>query len=277
MSEPFTPPSIVVGIDGSPDAVHAALWAVPEAVSREVPLRLVSVAGSPSDPHAGQMLKAAADAVGTTGQQVRIEAVVLAGAAAPALLEAARDAAMVCVGALGITHADRNRIGSTAAALVSSAHCPVAVVRGSGVVTHGEPGWVAVELDETRDDAAVLQFGVQEARLRGAPLRVLGAWQSRSTDLHDDNAISEGNRLVRAQLDRRLSEWKQRYPDLDVQPVPVHGSMLTYLERNARNIQLVVVGAGNTVGVDDLLGPPGLTALHGTACSVLVVDRQRLL
>ena len=33
--------SVVVGIDGSQAAIQAAEWAVDEAVSREVPLRLV--------------------------------------------------------------------------------------------------------------------------------------------------------------------------------------------------------------------------------------------
>ena len=49
MSEQFTPPSIVVGIDGSRTAVRAALWAIDEAVSRDVPLRLVGAANSPAE------------------------------------------------------------------------------------------------------------------------------------------------------------------------------------------------------------------------------------
>ena len=36
-----TPESIVVGIDGSKAAVRAALWAIDEAVSRDIPLRLL--------------------------------------------------------------------------------------------------------------------------------------------------------------------------------------------------------------------------------------------
>ena len=36
-----SPPTVVVGIDGSRSAVDAALWAVDEAVSRDIPLRLV--------------------------------------------------------------------------------------------------------------------------------------------------------------------------------------------------------------------------------------------
>src|ERR1700682_1753571 len=41
-------PSVVVGIDGSRAAVQAALWAVDEAVSRDIPLRLV-YANAPPD------------------------------------------------------------------------------------------------------------------------------------------------------------------------------------------------------------------------------------
>lgn len=35
--------AVVVGIDGSPAAIHAAQWAIGEAISRSVPLRLVYV------------------------------------------------------------------------------------------------------------------------------------------------------------------------------------------------------------------------------------------
>lgn len=277
MPESFTPPTIVVGVDGSPDAARAALWAVDEALSRDIELRLVAVAEAASDDRAQQCLNTAAEAVRSAGRAVRIQTAVLTGDPIPALLDESTTAAMICVGALGLTHVDHLRVGSTAGALAAAAHCPVAVVRNSGRPAGAGPGWVAVELDETPDSAAVLQFGIEEARLRGAPLRVLGAWQSRFTDVHDDHAVTEGNRLVRAQLDRRLSEWKQRYPDLDVRPVAVHGSMLNYLERNATKIQLIVVGARNAAGVGELLGQPGLTALNDTDCSVLVVDRQRLL
>jgi len=275
---PFTPPSIVVGIDGSRLAVHAALWAVDEAISRDVPLRLMAAAGTPAErPDAEVAVRSAAAAVTATGRGVLIETEVIAGAAIPALLEASTTAAMVCVGAVGLKHFDRNRVGSTAGALVASARCPVAVVRGPAASADASPGWVVVELDETPNSPAVLQFGVEEARLRGAPLRVLGSWQSRYTDVHDSHAVADGNRLIRAQLDRRLSHWKHLYPDLDVRPVAIHGSALTYLSKHAAEIQVVVVGAPNAIGVGELLSPMGLTALQDTDCTILIVDRQRLL
>lgn len=282
MATPFVPPTVVVGVDGSPAAMRAAVWAVDEAISRDIALRLVGIA-EPSDTGvdtaalADQAVRAAAAAVRADGREVTLETAVVAGAPTLTLLEASRTAAMVCVGAVGLRHLEHHRIGSTATALVSSAHCPVAVVRCSERSADGISGWVVVELDETPDSAAVLQFGVAEARLRGAPLRVLGSWQSRYTDVHDSRAVADGNRMVRAQLDRRLAEWKHRYPDLDVRPVAVHGSVLNWLARNSGDIQLVVVGAGNATAVAELLGPNGLAALHDTDCSVLVVDPQRLL
>ena len=285
----LTPPAVVVGIDRSQTAVAAAVWAVDEAVFRDVPLRLIAVAEPDAAAEAGDRLaeaelalqEAVAAAEGLTaragGAAVRIETEVVTGSPTQILLDASRTAAMVCVGAVGVRYSEHHRVGSTASALVASARCPVAVIRRRQPPSSDDPGWVVVELDETPDSAAVLQCGVAEARLRSAPLRVLGAWRSRYTDVHDSHAVSDGNRLVRAQLDRRLSEWKRRYPDLDVRPVAVHGSVLNFLARNAAEIQLVVVGARNTSAVAELLGPSGLAALRNTECSVLVVDPQRLL
>jgi hypothetical protein len=133
---------------------------------------------------------------------------------------------------------------------------------------------VVVELDQTPDAATVLQFAVEEARLRRAPLRALGTWQSQD---HDPKTVEESGRMVRAQLDRRLEQWRHRYPDLDVLPIAVRDSGLGFLAENAARIQLVVLGARNTAAVAELLGPAGLSALHDTDCSILVVDHQRLL
>lgn len=284
MPESSTAPSVVVGVDGSRGAVRAALWAADEAVSRDIPMRLIAAVTPHADPDEDARLLAAAEsatqhaanAVVATERPVKIEVEILRGKPTPTLVGASRTAAMICVGAVGIKHFDHNRIGSTAVSLVSSAHCPVAIVRGTDL-TAPHTGWVVVDLDETPDSAAVLACGVEEARLRGAALRVLGSWQSRYTDVHDTHAVADGNRMVRAQLDRRISRWKHRYPDLDVKPVAVHGSVLNYLAKHGPDIQLVVVGARNAESIEELLGPTGSAALHNTDCSVLVADRQRLL
>lgn len=263
----FIPPSIVVGVDGSRSSEHAALWALDEAIGRELPLRLVAAAQPDGDAKAaGAAVHAVESAVRATGSAVSVTAEVVSGQPAEALLRAARTATMICVGAVGPKHFE-HRVGSTAGALVASAHCPVAVVRGEK-----RDGWIVVETDETSGNAAVLQAGVEEARMRNAPLRVLGTWQSEHPDAPD---ADERSRLVRAHLDRNLETWRHRYPDLDVEPVAVHGSGLPWLSANADAIALMVVGARNIVAVSELLGPAGSAALPHT--SLLIVDPQRLL
>lgn len=277
MTDPVTPPlpspSIVVGIDGSRAGVRAALWAVDEAVSRDLPLRLVAAAEHGDTDAAQEALHSAAAEVASTGRAVALDTEVTAAGPTLALLEASRTAVMLCVGDVGLRHFDHARVGSTAAALVASAHCPVAVIRGEQG-PGSPPGWVVAELDPTPDSAAVLQYAVEEARLRRAPLRVLGTWQSEG---HDAQTVAQSSQTVRLQLDRRLEQWKHRYPDLDVEPVAVHGSAVSYLAEHASAIQLAVVGARNTVAVTELLGGAEQSALRSADFSILVVDRQRLL
>jgi len=282
-----SPPTVVVGIDGSRSAVDAALWAVDEAVGRDIPLRLVyavdaNTAGT--DPHDGARDLARAEvavrhaltAVESTDKPVKIEVEILQDLPTKALLQASRRAALLCVGSIGLKHSAHGRIGSTAAALASSARCPVAVVRGHDPL-RAEQQWVVAEVDESAASEGVLRLALEEARLRGAPLRVLTTWQSRFTDIHDGNAVADGNLLARAQLDRRLAQWKKRYPDLDVRAVAVHDSTLNFLTKNAGSIQLLVVGHEQAQGITALVGPPGYAALHNAECSVLICEPQNIL
>src|SRR6476619_1280274 len=106
-------PSVVVGIDGSRSAVDAALWAVDEAVSRDIPLRLVYAiepAGSAgSDPHdtarelarAEVAVKFAVTAVESTDKPVKIEVEILQDRPSRVLVDASRWAALLCVGSMG--------------------------------------------------------------------------------------------------------------------------------------------------------------------------------
>jgi nucleotide-binding universal stress UspA family protein len=221
-------------------------------------------------------IRYACTAVESTEKPVKIEMEILQGHPTRALMDASRAAAMLCVGSIGLKHFTEGRVGSTAATLVTSAHCPVAMIRRQSGATPSKPGWVVVEVDESVD-SSVLQLGVEKAQLRGAPLRVITAWRSRFTDIHGVRAASEGNRLERARLDRSLAWWRRRYPDLDLRSVAVNGSAVNYLAKHAADIQLVVVGCGDRSDVGDLLGPTGSAALYDTDCSLLICDRHQRL
>lgn len=215
-------------------------------------------------------------AVESTDKPVKIEVEILHERPGRALLEASRSAAMACVGAMDLRHSAHRRIGSTAAALAASAHCPVAIVRGGHPNSTGQR-WVVAEVDESAASNGVLRRAVGEARLREAPLRVLTSWQSRFTDVHDTHAVPDGNRLAKARLDRQVAQWRKRYPDLDVETMAVHGTTLKHLTDKAGSIQLLVVGHERARGIKDLIGPPGYASLHETACSVLICGPQNVL
>ncbi|MGD9622836.1 MAG: universal stress protein [Mycolicibacterium sp.] len=257
---------VAVGIDGSQSATDAALWAIDEAMAREVPIRLVNVieaAETPvTDPLGQSRQMAAAEsavrdavaAVEATGQPVTIEAEIMRGRAVQALLEAARFAAMLCVGARGLKHATQGRIGSTAAALSRAAQCPVVIVRMHRA--HGDHSRaVVIEVDDTARGSAVLQRGLEAARVRNAPVRVL------TPSMHAD---------VQAQWQRRLKEWQHRFADLEITPVSSHGDGLHYVGAHANEIQLVVVDHERRGGVSRLLGVPGNAAFRDSDCSIMV-------
>ncbi|MET0474708.1 MAG: universal stress protein [Mycobacterium sp.] len=279
-----TSPSVVVGIDGSRLALTSALWAVQEAVSRDVPLRLVSVieprCESDDIEYVENALAAAETAVRrvvtlveSTDQPVKVEVEILHGRPTDLLLQASRGAAMLCIGAVGTAGARSGHIGSTAVSLATRAHCPVAIIRGS-LPTPTSAKSVVVELDASQNDDAVLQLGIDEALLRNAPLVAMSVWQANVTDVHDSHAVAEQNRRVRAMVNRRLACTRRRHPELEVEPVAVHGSLLNYLSRHARSIQLVLVGGRRAHGIAEMIGPPSYAALHGTDCSVLVCDQH---
>jgi len=97
--------TVVVGVDGSPAAVHAALWASAEAHNRDIPLTLLSVIDSADDGgllrhRAEDVLRGAAVVVEMTGRAVKIETEIAYGPIAQVLRRSSRNAVLVCVGAI---------------------------------------------------------------------------------------------------------------------------------------------------------------------------------
>lgn len=178
--------TIIVGIDGSHAAITAALWGVDEAISRAVPLRLVSVIKpthpSPDDydrdlAHAERSLREAQSAVEAAGKLVKIETDIPRGPAGPVLVEASRDAEMICVGSVGIGRYASSILGSTATELAEKAHCPVAVMRSKVDQPASDINWIVVRMTDAPDNEAVLEYAAREAKLRQAPILALD-WHS---------------------------------------------------------------------------------------------------
>ncbi|CDO89033.1 universal stress protein [Mycobacterium triplex] len=245
--------SVVVGVDGSKAAISAAKWAIDEAISRELPLRLVHVIPrdearntQPSDweIECGEMALSQADgAVQGVGKPVEIETALLSGDPEQVLINESQDAAMVCLGVGKREWGSDELLGPTAAALATQAHCPVAIIRSDSDEPPTVGGVIGVVLNDEPDNDDVVHHAMEEGRLRKATVR---------------------------QIDRRLDSWVRRYPDVRVEIVAAGaGARLTEIHGNA--IDLAVVGQADA---DEITGLGALNChpIPGYPdCSVLLV------
>ena len=167
MNHPQSPERIVVGIDGSDAAINAAKWAVTEATSRDIPLRLIHAIPErrPDEPAGDESLdieygetalRAASAALHAVGEQVKIEADLVHGSPKSVLIDESRHAAMICIGSVGIGQVARTVIGSTADSVAQNAHCPVAVIRRNRETGESPSGWIAVVVNDSPGNDACL-------------------------------------------------------------------------------------------------------------------------
>ncbi len=251
--------AVVAGVNGSQAAVNAAKWAIDEALSRQMPLRLVyvitnrggrpgSAAASDWELERAEMALAQAEsavlsAAKFEGKPVEIETAILSGEPAQALIDTSHEAALVCVGTSRRGWASDGLLGPTAAALVTHAHCPVAVIRTNPDGSPTQVGVIAVVLDDEPDNDEVVRLAMEEGRRRHAIVR---------------------------QIDRRVDSWVRRYPDVPVQLV-ASGAGARAGENHSRAIDLAVVGASEADRLPGLTTPNCHPILGYPDCSVLLV------
>lgn len=263
------PQHVSAGIDGSQTAIRAAQWAVDEAVTRGVPLRLVyaTKATHPTADaydeevhHAKASLRAAQEAIEATGKPVEVETAIVTGPPGPALVAESRDADMVCVGSVGIGRYARSILGSTATELAEKAHCPVAIIRPQDNETRPDINWIIVAVDEQPDTDTVVEYAMEEAKLRHAPVLALGNRQS-------------GAKALRDGLQHEVDKWKGRYPDVHIYPVTNRADVAHFLKKHDEPVQLAVIGGSQADELAQIVGPYGHHAFHHSESSVLVVRR----
>jgi nucleotide-binding universal stress UspA family protein len=269
MNHPQSPPRIVVGVDGSDAAINAAKWAVAEATSRDIPLRLIqaiperradaSASDDSLDIEYGETaLRAASAALHATDEQVKVETDLVHGSPASILIGESRYAAMICIGSVGVGQLARKIIGSTADSVAQNAHCPVAVIRTNREGGEPQSGSIAVVVDDSAGNDAVLEHGFKEARLRKAPILVMGVWRW---------GFGE---IPYRQLDHRLGPWVSQYPEVHVQPAAARHGAAEFLSSTQEPVQVAVLGSEDADKVARMIGP--LAPHFGrTGCSVLLV------
>jgi nucleotide-binding universal stress UspA family protein len=249
--------SVVVGVDGSQAAVNAARWASEEAVTRRIPLRLVHVvrrkeahsASTEASDWEVERGEAALDqaeaAVQATEESVEVETILLSGDPEQVLLDESQDADLICLGTDRRGWAEGKLLGTTEAALATRAHCPVAIIRTNPDGTPAEPGVIAVVLNDDPANDEVVHYAMEEGRRRHATVR---------------------------QIDRRVTSWVRRYPDVPVQVVAA-GAGTRLSEKHGSAIELAVVGKVDANEIAGLETPNCHPIVGYPDCSVLLVRR----
>lgn len=277
---------VIVGIDGSEQALAAVRAAATEADHRHAPLHIVHafiwpslhvnvgpVAGDLPETglrhHAEGLLKEATAEAAKVAPQVPVSTALIDGAATPVLLEESYGATLLVLGDRGLGGVSGLIVGSVAVHAAAHAHCPVLVVRGA------EPngGPVVVGVDGSEASAFALEFAFEESAYRGADLVPVLGWNDSGWHAPGFPAGSLES-AARRTLNESLAGWPERYPNVVVRPEPVRGHPRHLLVERSKTAQLVVLGArGRDTFKGLLLGSVSQALIHHSACSVAVVRK----
>lgn len=270
---------VMVGIDGSRTSVRAAVWAADEAVARDTALDLVHVV----DPavvddlergmeHAHEVVHAAWEAVARHVPAAKLESEILQGNPALELANAARRAALLCVGHKGAGDSAPAGRGATVGTLVGMAPCSLAVVRRRHLRPPTFHRWVVAVLDETAESRAVLRTALDEAVWRKAPVLALTTWSASLPSKGKSAKRSVPN--LRARMDEYLADRDDEPVGVQLCVLPLPHDLATMLEQSAAVDQMFVVGAGRQGSIGQLTSRRARRALRGTSCSILIVRQE---
>jgi nucleotide-binding universal stress UspA family protein len=283
--------TILVAVDGSPESDAAVAWAARESSIRSAPVTLMHVispvlASWPIETmfnppawyensarhiveHAEKTFQSSW--AGTTPADVHTA--ISNGGIVPVLAKASEDAQMVVVGSRGLGTVKGTLLGSVSSGLLHHAHCPVAIIRADQAeVLTDAPVLVGIDGSPGSESATALAF--DEASHRGVSVIALHAWSDFGVYIADESGWHRYQREADEMVAERLSEWQQRYPDVDVRRDVVCDEPAHRLIEEAQRAQLIVLGSrgrGGFAGM--LLGSTSSAVVQTASVPVIVVRR----
>jgi nucleotide-binding universal stress UspA family protein len=284
---------IVAGVDGSASAMHAACWAADEAARQHAPLRLVGAAMvsafaygvgfSPTQTFFDDMaaegrnhLVTAEAAIHKAHPDLTVDLEQSTAEPVSTLITESEHARMLVLGSRGLGGFTGILVGSTAVALVTHGHCPVAVIRSHEPDQEAPTqGPVVVGLDHSAASEPALAVAFDEASTRGTNLIALHAWIGFSAGKHYDYTQMSSQAAAAHEselMTERLAGWQEKYPEVTVQGITADDGPTRCLLEHSNDAQLLVVGSRGHGGFTGLLlGSTSQALIYHATCPLLVV------
>ena len=265
---------VIVGVDGSAHGREALRFALAEAALRGARLGIVhswsipplTATGIGMIPAFGllrdelaeaaaETLEAELERVAEGAPRVELERHVVQGDAAGALVERATGADLLVVGSRGHGAVASTVLGSVSRACLHHAPCPVAVV---DVAHHAEHARIVVGVDDSPGARRALDWAFAEARLRGAAVHTLCAYDEPfslgAAGLSSPEVVLELREALAEDAEAIVEQARVSAPaDVVVTGEAVHGPSGQVLVDAAAGADLLVVGSRGRGGFKSLL------------------------
>lgn len=286
-------PNILVGVDGSREALQAAEWAAARAKLNNAQLQLVCAYALPSYTAASMESGFAVidnDVIRASAQTVvdetlthlaklgyQAEGRVEPGDPTAVLVQLSEQADLIVVGTRGTGGFADRLLGATSSALPAYSRCPVVVVPGRGADQQFTPvKKIVIGVDGSRRSRKSLRRAIEEAALWGAQLTAVDAVPMASSagvlawlpaTVNRESILRD----VRDEL-KAICKAESAGSGVEIHAHALDGNPAALLTEFSTAVELVVVGTrgrGGFAGV--LMGSTSQSVLAHSTCPVLVV------